>query len=415
MNFNDLLKRQNCSCGKSHLTYTKVVRVGKGALSSMTRDLERITSVGGQIALIYENNSLEGAKRVENEVSRYGFRVQKFLPYEINLEKEEYFSALIGVGGARLCDFTRLLAKVYDKKVLLLPTSLFGCCKFESVCKEKEGFIIQKSSRSPDIAILDDNVFNLCPNSLASGFGEAVSRLFSVVDDKIICYLKGERVCDKIFSEVKEEVVSLISKLQSLDRRDKGTSQVIAQSCTALSLLDQRYEGRVYGGGEVCTSLCDEMLAKREGRKPNDFGENAFLYANSLLHLYLEGLDYCRKGFLAPPNNNRRLELISEYLGIDEVFGYKHQDELLDNDQLTLMQYRISRYHDEIVSDLNYIKEVFLEAQKIFYRLYPDDGFSVSGEREEGPLCVALAPDLSKRFTTLNYFKEVGILERFLY
>ena len=189
-------------------------------------------------------------------------------------------------------------------------------------------------------------------------------------------------------------------------------AQTIASSATLISLLEQGAEGEIYGG-EVATTLCLEMLARHESRRAQSYGESAFLYATTLVDLYAEGLFLSQKAFLPPPDNNRRADLLAEYLGVAPVFSDKYQKKRRAD--LALMKYRAKVYRDEILSELADAKKIFSAATKTFFRLYDDDGFSVDREREEGALCVALAPDVSDRFTCLDYLKACGVLDGFLF
>ncbi len=416
MGITDLVGLQfECDCGRLHTVSTGVVRVGRGALSALVRDMERVSPAGAQIALVYEESAFTKARTVERELVSSGYVVRLFLADKLDLNKEQYFSVIVGVGGERLCDVVKLTAMRYCKKAFLIPLTLSGVAACYGVYREKEGFILQKKCAPPDCIVLDYNLIDLKDNGLAAGFGEAVSRLFSMLDARIVNYIKGERVCLRGYEEVKTEAFSLVERLKAMDRRDRGIGQVIAESNTVMGLLDQHSDGEVYGGGEVAAALCAEMLALREGRRPLRLGEALFLYAKVLTDFYYDALFFENKTFLPPPNNNLRSELITEYFGIDEYRSYKHQSNFMDLRSVELMKYRLSRYSREIKGELEELKQLFSDAERIFYRLYDDDGFSVSGIREEGALCVALAPDVSDRFTCLDYFKATGLLDALLY
>jgi len=413
MKINELVGQTlECPCGKIHEVRTVMVREGKGAISSLARDMCRLAPEGAQVALVYEPRCLKEARAVEKELFTAGYLVTMLTPSRPSEREEKYFSAVVGVGEKSLCDYAKLFAQSLQKKLLLVPLTLNGCASPLATVCEKDGYVVQKLCNSPHSVVVDYGLIPPKFNTLACGFGWAVSRLFSAVDYIIVGWLTGERTCREIYRKIKREVAMLVEKVSGLDRRDKSVAQAIASAGTVISLLEQGVEGGIYGG-EVAATLCAEMLANHESRRAQSYGESAFLYATALVDLYAEGLFLSQKAFLPPPDNNRRADLIAEYLGIASAVSDKYQKKPLDN--LALMKYRAKIYREEILSELADAKKIFSMAKKTFFRLYGDDGFSVDREREEGALCVALAPDVSEQVTCLDYLKACGVLDGFLF
>jgi len=414
INISDIVGVQfECTCGKTHTVHTLAVRVGKGALSSIAVDMQSIASVGSQIALLYSDHSLEQARKTEKELVHAGYRVFMF-KNESAINDENYFSVIVGVGGGKLCDRAKLLAKKLDKKLFLVSTSVSGVCGTNAVDTTQPIFV-QKQCALPSHVIIDYNLIDCGKNGLAAGFGEGVSRLFSLLDNRIANCINGERFCDTIYEQIKEHVTSLVKRLENKDRRDNSVKQIIVEHNTLMSLLDQQNLGEVYGGGEVSAALFDERLSIAEQRPTKRFGESLFLQALALTEFYKEGLFFNNKAFLPPPNNNYRAELISQYLNVDEAYCHKYQCKLYKQKDLELMKYRLGVYSAEIKKELIFLSNLLKQAKKIFYKLYDDDGYAISGIREEGSLSVALAPDISNNFTCLEYFKQIGVLDNFLY
>ena len=413
-------RRIECRCGETHEITTKFIRAGEGAITALGEDLAAFVPSGSLISVLTTPTVQRVCREVEKSLYRSGYRCE-ILPIEGNKldalpQTAEESALLVGVGGGRLCDMAKLKARASGLPLYLVPTSLSGVAAPSAFATSKDGFCEAFKAAAPLGLSVDFEAMQPPSRLVAAGFGELISRMLSLTDYHIAAIFDGQNYCRATAAEAYEIITECGDFAGRLQRGDRRLIKAIAEANLKLSLLSQGLGGsQLYAGGDVQATFCSDMLARREGRRPLIFGETAFIYARNLARFYLEACKLRYEGFLPPPDNNRRMELIAEYLGVDFMAAPKKLRSICGFDRLKLMNYKLSEYAEELKRELGTVVRTLALAERTFKRLYDDDGYAVTGSVDEGSLCVALAPDVKERFTFLTYLKQAGLLDNFLY
>ena len=166
---------------------------------------------------------------------------------------------------------------------------------------------------------------------------------------------------------------------------------------------------RLFGGGDGALNACLKMLLRHEGRTAKTDGENAFVLSAVLCKIYRQVLDEGDFGFVPPPDNNLRMEKLSEYLGVPREAAAEWLVPYPKTEAFKLQRYRVREYRDEL-------SDILAETDETMTTAYRDDGYSLSHYLAEDDVrvCLALAPDVGGEFSLLTQMKIAGLLDKYL-
>jgi hypothetical protein len=174
---------------------------------------------------------------------------------------------------------------------------------------------------------------------------------------------------------------------------------------------------RLTSGGEAQSAHALSILLRHEERECKSKGENEMLLCRIVLKAYK---NYFCKGsadfFVAPPDNNLRLELISGFFGVDERRALGRIRKIPPVERVALAAYKLAENASELYALVSNFDMRLERMWKIFKRLYADGGYGLTKyvDRSDAALSVALAADLKEKYTMLSYLKDAGFLENYL-
>lgn len=380
--------------------------------------IAKILPACSSLALVAKSE--ESSAQYMRKLRRAGFK-PKFVVTECEDEKitrvrlDDDVRLIVALGGEAEADCAKRIAYLAKLPVFVAVSSPSAVTVLASQCRLYVGnaLILADGAVPIGAAVVRDGIADNS-GELPEALGGICSCAVGLFDSE--AYLRASGGCCP--AEVRDKVFSLI--YSALDEAKKGRRNSELAACFAdvsLSLARLAQSAGlsfVRGAADDCARVMD-MLCRVESRKGRRRGELAFVFGSVLGKIYEE---FASMGdvFAPPPDNNRRAELLTEYLGFDEMTAAKAAVSRIKNTDLAA--YRMREYRDELCELAFDAVKVFEEAKKPFRRMYEDDGYSLLGAFEPADvrISIALAPDtFSVAGSALALMREFGLLERYLF
>lgn len=411
-----------CACGQKHVLETSFF-IGAGVEADAGEAIKRVAPAGCGITLLYEQGY--DTADLNRTLRHAGFVVHsRALPKRADftaLERErpgEDVRVVVGCGGGYIADCAKYVAaymglpcavvvRAHSSASLLVPSAAICAGGMPQLFK----------TASPKVIVCDTE--NLPADSAynAAAFGSVAARLLSLFDWKFASLIRGEKLCRAVYEAALCEIDGLLNRLKGVSREESGVREILLESGLRLSALGALSgSSRLFSGGEAGSALALEMLFAHEQRSCLFTGENEFLFAMLLFETYAKLFENGEELFLPPPDNNLRLEKLTEFFGAQESAALNSITPYMSEKRMELYEYRIEEYGGELKSELTMLRTRAAAAYKIFKRLHDDDGFALRRylSPAEVKLCVALAPEMRAKFTALTHLKNMGVTDAYL-
>lgn len=413
----------DCACGERHELNASFF-MGADAEENTAAAMQTLAPSGCGVLLLFEKGF------DVSDTARY-LRRGGYLVHRMEIERGAGFAelekqppsddvrAVLAVGGGFIADCAKYIAaysglecgvvvRAHSSASFLVPSAAIDGGGMPQLFKTRAPkLIVCQPDKLPD-----SHTFN------AAAFGSITSRLIALFDWKFSHIVRGEKLCRAIYETALGEIDGVLARLKGVTRDERGIKETLTESGLRLSALACMSGGsRLFSGGDTACALALQTLFAHEGRKSRLQGENEFLFALLLTECYPK-LFTVRKeqGFLPPPDNNMRLEKLKEFFGVNERAAAQSITPYVPEKLLSLYDYRINEYSDELKEELKMLQVRLRAAYKIFKRLYSDDGYSLQNymEESEARLCLALAPEMRAKFTALTHLKNTGVTDAYL-
>lgn len=415
---NEITARQN---------KTNVI-IGAGVIAKLGEAMLKIAPVGAGVLLVSDEGIFDKLGiAVERILRRLQLNVQRDLTLvKSGLDKKildafciaEGVRAVVSVGGGRAADAAKYIAFKHGLPVAIVATSSATISYIlPSALVLDDGFTIKITTNLPDVFVGDYDI--ICTQSsshLASGFGELASRIFSVFEYKFCCLLSGKPLCNNCLDELTSIADSVLTALKGYTKGVNGVVELLIENGERLCRLGGLAENdMIFCGADSSFSASISMLFGYEKREKKMWGENEFVLSRILAKVYRGILD-STDCFMPPPDNNKRLNALTEYYGVSQISAAKHVVNIISAEGLRLKLYRLNEYKQELYSAITEVDCLLEEAYKIFKRLYDDDGYSLINyiDSADAQLAIALAPDCMQQDTMLVLLKNMGYLEKYI-
>lgn len=239
----------------------------------------------------------------------------------------------------------------------------------------------------------------------ASAFGETVSKLFLLTDYRVYTVCTGRVYETKRVESIRSEIVAAYKEF---------SPDSITKIAFALSNLKnfppitsgERQMERVIG-----------ILFDHEQRKQIPAGVARFVCA-AVLNKICKCFLLTEFGMVDPPDNNLRMEEISDYLGLSENNILRLMLPQVNQKKLNEIMYSLRFYKSELLAELCFNELIFRRAVSKLKKMLPACGFEMFNCMDVADLrlALALAPDLScgTSHTFTGIMKSVGVLDSFL-
>jgi len=423
-----------CKCLRVHSLITKQVLYGTGVTAQLVQSLGSIVSAGSKVVVItegilYESIARESIKRLE----RGGFRVEAqcldSTPDNIDtissvikdIGEAEDAKLVMGIGGGSVLDCAKYIAAMAALPCYLLSTvpALLGSLTPSTMLFDGGFFEVSKSA-PPAVLLCDTSNFGLLtPEYAASAIGEIAGVLCALFDWRVSHLISGEHYCPYLAQEAELIIDTATERLMGGEALLPTQAMVIAGECLVkLSCLSQLVgNSRLACGGETHVAHAIIMMRSNKGQKRRLYGEYVHMATLSVLDLYIQELrDNVLEGFFPPPDNNIRMELISDQLGVPWLKSGDKISPLYDRESHNIAVYKLIESKDELIAQATKAKSKAVLLKNAARKLYKDFGYSLISHitPDKMNMCLALAPDIREKFSLLSALKNIGLLERLL-
>ncbi|MDR2202020.1 MAG: iron-containing alcohol dehydrogenase [Clostridiales bacterium] len=417
-----------CVCGRTHaLNADGVIFCGGAVGDGIAKAAQSVAPSGSAVFLISDSATREGTNRaVDKALMRAGYSPAAHIFAKppagsvaecAKIAVPENVRFVVGAGGPVIADVAKYTAARRKIPCILVPTPPFSTGLFAPAAALTRNGADKTFFTPPPAALVCDPSLsgNSAKEFAAAQFGSLVSKLVALFDWKAASVLNGEYFCPTVFERALALIDAAIQKSRVAAAK---TDADFAGDCVKFSALCALLDSnRLNAGAEVQCARALKLLCKRELRPLRPSGENEFLFSRVIMRLYKTYLSGGADFFVPPPDNNSRLEKISEYLGLSEAAALERLRPVVRLADTRLNAYKLNEYRDELYALVCDFDMRLQTAWRPFKRLFPDDGYAAvhSLDKADVSLLVALAPDLYPEFTLLAYMKDLGLLDGYLY
>lgn len=397
--YGDFFGVHDCDCGKKH-EFPVRCKLERGAYNFFSAFLSQFTPFLSRVVILYDDDT--GMERVLGHIKR-DYRV---VPVKIDDDKRSLDrlslpedTKLIIAVGREAVEGAKYKAADLPVVVAAPPT----VTALSPVCIVKEdGLYVAYDVKAPVGYIFDPD----CEYDKAEVFGMISARLITSFEYYASSLFSGGDYCPFLAGMMSDISSKAILYAAENDKNSPRLKETLLVSALKLSLISSVLP---VGSGEVQCALTFKLLGSE--LKPSEL---QFVFAAVLNSLYLSHVSY-RPCFVPPPDNNYRLEQISEMLGISESRAITKLRKQIGGFEAEMTDYKLKEYSVDLSRRLEKNGNLFRLAFRIFKRLRPDDGFSLKELKSNDiSLCLALAPDVIGGESMLTSLKRLGELDRYI-
>lgn len=390
-----------CECGSSHSFKIKCC-LEKGAFGGLPRFIASFTPELSRIAVLFDAENANTAQSVEDSLKRT-YRISKI---EVDDDKEKLEKIV-------LPEDTRLIVAVgskaieggkYKAELSDLPIVVSGALTHISLmplCALKGKSVGVYPARQPGGYIFDPSL----DFDKAEVFGSIAASLNTSFEYYAAMALCDSEYCPHLETAMSDIAAKTVLAAAECDKNSPMLKELLLTSSLKIALI----ASILPTFGEDQCALVSRLISPKYS-----LGKLEFVYAAVLSALYKSHI-LLRRSFVPPPDNNYRLEQISELFGISEYAAIKTILRQMNAGEAEIVNYKITEYAGDLIEKLNRNVNLYKLAFKTFKRLMPDGGFSL-GElaTDDVSLCIALAPDIINGAGMLTLLKRLGELDAYI-
>ena len=418
---NQLSKQKiSCSCGEVHEIFSDIAFDNLSEKISLY--IEKIAPPLSLVSIIYDAASKQKYERIlEKHLANTGYRINARVVINTVVEMDvssipEDTRIILGIGNHSLINNIKNLAFSLNLPYVVIP----ACPSSHLYSLTPSCFLINQNLDDifkvyPPSAVICDSAISV-PSIPKAGsyFSLLVSKLVSLFDYQAAALLNAEKFCPDIFDQALA-IIDCATKQAISKRNQIELEEIFKESLIRYGALCQlKGNTRLVLGAETVSARIFSSLTHFSGENT---GENEFLFARILLRLYKGFLGEKFDFFTPPPSNNERVNLISSLLKIPEQSILKKIRPVQNFYEENLAQHKLNLHRGELFALASEFDSKLTIADKALKKLYLDDGYSFIDylSSKETAISVAVAPDLSHKFTMLSFMKDRGLLETMLF
>lgn len=251
--FEELIKIDNCECGRSHELTTKHYIVKEGAIADLPGLLADLGLEKSPIC-VYDTNTMEAAgERMHDCVKNaedYVFEVEpgtllhpldsEIYPLADHMKAGDY-SVAISVGGGVITDITRYAAFLAGLPLITVPT----CASVDGFVSNTCAVVLNNMktsapAKSPVAVCADVDVISQAPSFLAaSGVGDMIAKYLAIAEWKIGLLTQDEYYCPRIAGCAIDATNAVVDNVELIAKRDKQAYSKLIEGLLLSSIAMQ--------------------------------------------------------------------------------------------------------------------------------------------------------------------------------
>lgn len=425
INFSD--KIFDCVCGNKHIVKTKKIIIGVNALVMLKDELFKIMPAGKVLFLSCEDIMNVYGMRIYNTLKGAGYNIVKHIfaknvKPDIALASEllkysEDIRLVIAYGSGCICDIAKHYSSLTGNKLVMIPSAPSNDGYLSSFSSLYVNGIKQNIiTEPPYLLICDLFLMDKAPNYMkAAGFGEICSKLTVLCDWYFEKCITGSHYCENIAKLLKQSIDICMEEGEGLIAKKDISTYMLTDALLRCSLCMQLLgnDACSFGGEHHIADILNPI--KTNGQKLL-YGEKVFLTHKYIAGLYKLFFENKYSDLLPPVDKAIHAQKLAQITNTDYFNALSKM-----NYDLSVQSYKLKCYKtEEFRNDLtNMLQSTFINSNKasiIFKRMYNDAGYWINGIIKDRELtsAVALASDLSNRYTILAHMRNAGLFEKYL-
>lgn len=418
-------KSFQCGCGRIHTVSTKHIIIGANAIVLLKDTLNRLMPAGKLLFICEEG--ISGSEDIIKSIIRSGYTLEKhFFPRGIKaditcaaqlLKHSEDIRLAVAFGGEEISDILKHYGVLSGKNTVLIPNSPAGAGYLSGISSLYINGIKQNIPTTAVTALICDLEIMAASDesSKAAAFGQVCSYLTALADWYFEKCITGTHICENIVSVIKQSIDICLQHGEGLIKNQKNSVYALTDALLRCSLCMQLLPGDscCFGGEHHLANLLNPL---KHGNKPLLQGEKVFLAHKYLCNLYSLFFSEKFTDILLPPDKALHAEKLSSLLNCNTNFTLSKMNYDISPDTYRVKSYKIEEYRADLLGVMQLTEAKSNTASVIFKRMYHDAGYWINGSIKDKDLvtAVALAADLSDRYTVLAHMRNTGMFEKYL-
>lgn len=363
----------------------------------------------GNVALIYADS----VERQTDEITASlidagGFAIrtiacddrQSVAAAEAAFDFPECVRFLVGVGGGKIADITRLAAAKRGIRYGLAPTAP-STDGYISNRVPFTGCDVGENCRFPEFLLIDEEVIERAPKRLvAAGYGRVIAQLVNIFDIEFMRAVYSMEYDDDALAELTRSI-----RCFEGEKEEPLFNLRLLKLLNTVSRLNYKL-GRKGCAADGFAHLLSECLGGRTS------GETSFIASYVVLNLYRMFLRTENIDTLLPVDVVKTLKLL-EKMSVVNYNGYVSSMAVDTTDGYMKSRFVLAEYREELFSKLDGLD--LTSISRFWRRLYDDAGFWLKGYANSATLLryLSISAELADD-SLLKYVKRLGFLEKFI-
>ena len=388
---------------------------GTGVLKDLPGALDALAPEGGKVLFI----ACEG--RPEQTVREVVARKYRIIAatatdkdckgglksFAFGVKADEDVKIVVAAGDGRIADVGKFVAARYRLPLCAVALSQadVNYRSSASVLIGNDG-VARYRAVKPTLAVFDFSLYSDSDALTAAGYGACMARLIAAFDLYVYRLLSGDGDENSAFRSSAKIALRLVSA-------DKITATTVGEATAELSAAACDDTRMLFGGAAGAAEIL-ETLKRKRGEPTKLRGENEMLFALPLIRSYAAFLSLLPTLPVAAPDENLRVKLLAEKLGVGLFAAASGLTRHADSGDVGRKIYVLGEYRRDLITRCAIIEKTLVFAAKRMKRLYKDKGYSYNKYITANDLriCFALAPDIRGAGETLKIMKQAGYLEK---
>ena len=397
-----------CSCGLTHHTAVRDVRIGSGLVHHVGEILAE-NGFPKKLLLVADKNTLKAAEGIMQSLSAFEIETHIWddLRVATMVEVEQVQGLIHGkdigvlsVGSGSVNDPCRLATARENKMLCIFGTapSMDGFASYSSPIV-KDGFKASYAAKSPEVIIGDTAILAAAPVALKSaGFGDMVAKYVGLIDWKISSLVTSELYCERVAKLTRDAVDILMDMADRVTANDEETAGKIFEALLMTGIgMSFMQNSRPASGSEHIIAHLVECKELPHGIIPNYHGEDIGVCTLEMLKFYQS---LAQKEHICAHKEDVDFEDVYRFYGdmADEVKKLNDPKTVTDEVDPKVLQEKWGEIREAILSVPSY--ETCYDAMKrAGCKLTTDD---IGKERGFFEQCIKYSPYMRYRLTLLR-------------
>ncbi len=289
--------------GLERFEVTKYIYFGPGAFDKL-KDVLVSLSIGSEILVL---TGASHSRRFASSLDLKDDYVESISTSDVSeiarvleLYSRRRVDAVVGIGGGKVLDASKVVAYVLGKPLILMPTT----AAHDGIASPHISYILQldvtrelkigRVYKVPAAILADTQIILSAPRRyLLAGIGDILGKMTAVRDWMLAHRLKGESFSEFAATLALSSLKMIIKNVEKLKVHDEESVRIVVKSLIGCGIaMSIAGTSRPCSGSEHLISHAIDLISREYGFKPALHGEQVAL--GTIAAAYLHGLNWAK-------------------------------------------------------------------------------------------------------------------------